>query len=129
MLAEEGRVPAVFCGQACRHEDDVAFLRELTNARENCVADPAAEGVVVAASVGEESLHRVDQEVVFHQAGGSVGRKELLESFKDGVFSRADETVEDNNHAAGSSLIATMEHGLGVRKPQSLYYVSPRVPF
>ena len=67
------------------------------------VADPETEGVVVAASVGEESLHRIDQEVVVHQAGGFVGKKELLDSFEDGVFSRAGEAVEDNDHAARGS--------------------------
>ena len=104
MLAEEGGVPVVFCGQARRHEDNVALLRELADAREDCVSDPAAEGVVVVASVGEESLHGVDQEVVVHQAGGFVGGQEVLESFKDGVFSRAGEAVENNDHAAGGSL-------------------------
>jgi len=68
MLAEEGGVPVVFCGQARRHGDDVALLRELADAREDCVSDPTTEGVVVVASVGEQSLHGVDQEVVVHQS-------------------------------------------------------------
>jgi len=104
MLAEEGGVPVGFCGQARRHEDDVAILCELADAREDCVSDPAAEGMVVVASVGEQSLHGVGQEVVAHQAGGFVGGQELLESFKDGVFSRAGGAVENNDHAAGGSL-------------------------
>jgi len=83
----------------------VALLRELADAREDSVSDFPAEGVVVVASVREESLHGVDQEVVVHQAGGFVGRQELLESFKDGVFPRAGEAAENNNHALGSRWI------------------------
>ncbi len=104
VLAEEGGVFIVVGGQAHRHEDDVALLRELADAREDYVSDPTAEVVVVVASVGEERLHGVDQEVVVHQAGGFVGGQELSESFKDGVFSRAGEAVEDNDYAAGGSL-------------------------
>jgi len=99
VLAENTSIPVVFCGQTRRHENDVSFLRELADAREDCVSNPAAEHMVVVASVGEESLHGVDQEVVVHQPGRYVGGQEFLESFEDGVFSGAGEAVEDDDEA------------------------------
>ena len=82
----------------------MALLRELADAREDHVSDPTAEIVVVIASVGEERLHGVYQEVIVYQAGRFVSGQELSESFKDGMFSRGGEAVEDNDHAAGNSL-------------------------
>ena len=49
--------------------------------------------MVVVASVGEERLHGIDQEVVIDQVGGYAGGQELLELFENGVFSRARETA------------------------------------
>ena len=60
--------------------------------------------MVVVASVGEERLHGIDQEVVIDRVGGYVSGQELLELFENGVFSRARETVEDNDLAAKDSL-------------------------
>ena len=59
---------------------------------------------MVIASIGEERLHGVDQEVVVDQAGGYVGGQELLDFFENGVFSRAGGAVEDNDLAARGSL-------------------------
>ncbi len=72
MLAEAGGVSVAFGGQARRREDDVALLRELADAREDGVADPAPERVVVGAAVGEECTHAVDQEV---PPGARIGRR------------------------------------------------------
>ena len=101
VFAEESGVSVVVGGQARCHEDDVALLREPADVREDHASDPAAEVVVVVASIGEEHLRGVDQEVVVDQPGGFVGGQERLDTFKNGVFSRAGEAVEDNDDAAG----------------------------
>ncbi len=104
MLAEEDGVLIIVGSQAHWHEGNMALLHELADAWEDYVSDPMVEVNGGCHFGWEERLHRVDQEVVVHQAGGFVGGQELLESFKDGVFSHAGEAIEDNNHAAGGSL-------------------------
>ena len=81
--------------------------------------------MVVVASVGEERLHGVDQEVVVDQTGGYVGGQKLLDFFENGVFSRAREAIEDNDLAARGSLDRFAEGSTGCRILTRLVHLSP----